>query len=71
MLQRKTYRIHKKQCIILQAQPMFKSERHNNFTEEINKVALSLNDDKRMQSTDLKKSYAYELSKYLVSEEEF
>ena len=50
---------------------MFKSERHNNFTEEINKVALSLNDDKRMQSTDLKKSYAYGLSKYLVSEEEF
>ena len=26
----------------------FKSERHNVFTEEINKTALSSNDDRRM-----------------------
>ena len=30
-------------------QQRFKSKSHNAFTEEINKIALSLNDDKRMQ----------------------
>ena len=47
---------------------MFKSERHNVFTEEINKIALSLNDDKRMQSIDSIETYAYGMSKDLVSE---
>ena len=32
----------------LKTQQRFKSERHNIFTEEINKTALSSNDDKRM-----------------------
>ena len=31
--------------LILKTQQRFKSERHNVFTEEINKVALSSNDD--------------------------
>ena len=34
--------------LILQTQQQFKSERHNVFTEEINTIALSSNDDKRM-----------------------
>ena len=38
---------------------MFKIERHNVFTEEINKIALSSNDDKRMQSIDSIETYAY------------
>ena len=29
---------------------MFKSERYNVFTKKINKIALSSNDDKRMQT---------------------
>ena len=33
---------------ILKTQQRFKSERHNVFTKEINKIALSSNDDKRM-----------------------
>ena len=33
--------------IILKSQQRFKSERHDVYTEEINKVALSSNDDKR------------------------
>ena len=33
-------------------QQRFKNERHNAFTEEINKIALSPNDDKRMKSID-------------------
>ena len=48
----------------------FKSERHNVFTEEINKIALSSNDDKRMQSIDSVETYAYGTSKDLVSEKE-
>ena len=34
--------------LILKTQLGFKSERHNVFTEEINKIALSSNDDKTM-----------------------
>ena len=36
--------------LILKTQQKFKSERHNIFTEEINKVILISHDDKRMQS---------------------
>ena len=38
---------------ILKSQQIFKSERYNVLIEEINKIALSSNDDKRMQSIDL------------------
>ena len=34
--------------LILKTRHRFKSERHNVYTEEINKVALSLNDNKGM-----------------------
>ena len=51
-------------------QKRFKSERHNIFTEEINKTALSSNDDKRMQSIDSIETCAYGTSKDLVSEKE-
>ena len=37
---------------ILKTQQRFKSEKHNVFTEEINKIALSSNDDKIIQSVD-------------------
>ena len=39
--------------LILKTQQRVKSERHNVFTEKINKMALSSNDDKRIQSIDL------------------
>ena len=42
----------------------------NVFTEEINKVALSSGDDKRMQSIDSIETYAYGIRKVLVSEKE-
>ena len=38
--------------IILKSQERFKSERHDVYTEEINKIALSSNDDKRLQTFD-------------------
>ena len=40
---------------------------HNVFTEEINKITLSSNDDKRI---DLIKTYAYGTIKDLLSEKE-
>ena len=55
---------------ILKIQQRFKSERHNVFIEEINKIALSSNDDKRMQSIDSIETYAYGTSKDLASERE-
>ena len=53
--------------LILKTQQRFKSKRYNVFTEEIDKIALTSNDDKRMQSTDLIETYGYGTSKGLVS----
>ena len=36
--------------IILKQQQRFKSDYHNVYTEQINKIALSSNDDKRLQT---------------------
>ena len=53
---------------ILKTQQSFESGRHNVFSEEINKIALSSYDDKRMQSIDSIETYANRTSKDLVSE---
>ena len=45
--------------IILKSQQRFKSEAHNPYTEEINKIALSSNDDKRLQTFDKIISYPF------------
>ena len=51
----------------METQQRFRSERHNVFTEGINKIALSSNDDKIVQSIDLIETYLYRTSKDLVS----
>ena len=51
---------------ILKTQQSLKSERKNGFTEEINKIPLSLDHDKRMQSSDSVETCAYGTSKHLV-----
>ena len=51
-----------KKEIVLKSQQRFKSERHNVYTEEINKIALSSNDDKRLQTFDKITSYPYRAS---------
>ena len=48
--------------VILKSQHRFKSEAHNVFTDKINKIALSCNDDKRLQTRDRITSYPYGLS---------
>ena len=45
--------------IVLKSQQRFKSERHDVYNEEINKIAISNNDDKRLQTFDRITSYPY------------
>ena len=45
--------------IVLKSQQRFKSERHDVYTEVINKIALSSNDNKRLQTFDRITSYPY------------
>ena len=53
-----------KNCLLnnktkLKSQQRFKSEMHNIYTEEINKIALTSSGDKRLQTFDRIKSYSY------------
>ena len=45
--------------IILKSQQRFKSVAHNVYTEEFHKIAVSSNDDKRLQTYDRITSYPY------------
>ena len=45
--------------VILKSQQRFIRKGHNVYTENINKIALSSNDDKRIVSSDKITSYAY------------
>ena len=56
--------------IILKSQQRFKSEAHDVYTEEVNKIALSSNDDERLQTYDVITSYSYGASAGKVSKTE-
>ena len=43
----------------MKIQQRFKCQRHDVFTEEINKISLSPSDDKRMQSNNFIKRYLH------------
>ena len=45
--------------IVLKSQQRFKNERHDVYTQEINKIALSSNNDIRLQTFDRITSYPY------------
>ena len=47
------------EIIILKSQQRFKSDHHNVYTEQINKIALSSNNDKRLQKFDKITTYPY------------
>ena len=67
-------KIHKEHIknnkLILKSKKIFSSEKHNLLTEEINKIALSPNDNKRIKSTNLIETYAYGRNNELVSKKE-
>ena len=59
-----------KNKLTLKTQQIFKTESHNVFTEEINKIAVGLNDDKRLQSIDSIETYAHGTMKDLIWKKE-
>ena len=56
--------------LILKSKQRFRSEKHNVFTEKVNKIALSAKDDKRIESINSIETYAYGTSKDLVCKKE-
>ena len=56
--------------IILKSQKRSKNYNHNVYTEEINKIALSSNDDKRLQTSDRIKIYPYGTNAFKLCESE-
>ena len=57
--------------VILKSQQRFKSDHHKVYTEEVNKIALSSNDDKRLQTFDKITTYPYGINAFKVCESEF
>ena len=55
---------------ILKSQIRFKSNHHNVYTEEVNKIALNSNDDKRLQTFDRVTTYPYETNAFKLCERE-
>ena len=56
--------------IILRVQQRFRSDHPSVFTEEVNKVALSSNDDKRIQTFDKVTTYPYGAKFFAVCQNE-
>ena len=66
---------HYKDCLfnditLLKSQLRFRSDQHNVYTEEVNKIALSSNDDKRIQTYEKVTTYPYETNTFMVCENE-
>ena len=55
---------------ILRSQQRFKSDEHNVYNEEINKTALSYNDDKRLISYDGTTTYPYGIGAGILCKQE-
>ena len=55
---------------MLKTQQRFKSDYQNVYTEEINKIALSSNDDKRIQTFDGITTYPYGTNNFKICESE-
>ena len=55
---------------ILKSQRRFKSDHHNVYTEEVNKIALNSHDDKRLQTFDRVRAYPYGTNAFKVCKSE-
>ena len=56
--------------IIIKSQQRFRSDHHRVYTEEVNKIALSSNDDKRIQTYDKVTTFPYGTNVFKVCESE-
>ena len=56
--------------IIIKSQQRFRSDHHRVYTEEVNKIALSSNDDKIIQTFDRVTTYPYGTNVFKVCENE-
>ena len=55
---------------IMRSQLRFKSDHHNVYTEEVNKIALNSSDNKRLQAFDRITTYPYRTNAFKVCESE-
>ena len=53
---------------VYKSQQRFKSYNHDVYTEEVSKIALSANEDKRLQTYDRIKTYPYGTNAFTVCE---
>ena len=51
---------------VYRSQERFKSYNHDVYKEEVNKIALSSNDDKRIQTSDRITTYPHETSEMMM-----
>ena len=51
--------------ILLKSQQRIKSDHHDVYTEQINKIALSSNDNKRLQTSNQITTYPYGMEHYI------
>ena len=56
--------------VIVRSQQRFRSDHHKVYTEEVNKIALSSNDDKRIQTFDKAPTFPYGTKVFTVCENE-
>ena len=54
--------------IVVKSQQRFRSDHHSVYTEEINKIALSSNDEQRLQTFDKVTTYPFGANAFMVCE---
>ena len=55
---------------VYRSQQIFKSYNHDVYTKEVNKIDLSSNDDKRLETFDRTATYPYRTNAFKVCESE-
>ena len=56
--------------VIIRLQQRFRSDHHRVYTEQVNKIALTSNDDKRIQTFDKVTTFPYGANVFKVCENE-
>ena len=59
-----------KNKVLYRSQQRFRSDHHEVYTEQVNKIVLSSNDDKRIQTFDRVTTYPYDTDVFKVCENE-